>query len=464
MCGRYAIAYNSEELPSHFKGFDLEVHPKINKNDHFDRSFNVAPTTSGAVYRAKDNELRYMKWGLVPGWTKNVEDFNTYKTFNARLENLQESKMWMACCNRKRCVIPVSGYYEWKTKGKSKVPYYVVRKDGKLLFLAGLYDYLESDDLWSYAIITGKSPKELSWLHHRMPVVLEPGTDAWDTWMDPDKTEWTQDELDDLLAAHYDEDIMQVYQVGTGVNKVSNNNQELVKPILKEDKGKFNVELSATEKRHMKQEATKGQDVDKPAQKKRKGDMEEMKEEEESIGKRTKRAKKEPEEEEEATMAKDDQEVEEEDMKEEEVSEDEDEPYVEENDAEVDEEVMKDEEGEEADEEYLKGDANDVEGSMDEMGDDAIMQEPMVKGAMQAEQTQSKASKGGQSIGDRVRNEVGESSEGSAEVKDETEQGESSQKHRGKARNMPGKSSEKGDVVNMMSSGRKASKKRKQHN
>lgn len=454
MCGRYAIAYNSEELPSHFKGFDLEVHPKINKGDHFDRSFNVAPTTSGAVLRAKDRELRYMKWGLVPNWTKNAEDFNTYKTFNARLENLQESKMWMACCNRKRCVIPVSGYYEWKTKGKEKIPYYVVRKDGKLCFLAGLYDYLESEDLWTYTIITGKAPKELSWLHHRMPVILEPGTDAWDTWMDPDKTKWTQEELDDLLAAHYDDEVLAVYQVGTDVNKVANNNQSLVKPILKQDQGKFNVELSATEKRHMKQEAAKEEGNSQSGQtKKRKTKTEDVKEEEQSVAHRTKRTKKDVDQEEEPSE-KDDEAVEEEVLKEEEGSDVGDEPYDEENDAEVDQDVMEDEVGEEVDEEYIKGDENDVEGSMDEMEDDAVMEEPMVKGAKQTGQK-----KGGQSIGERVRKEVG----GSSAVKDE-EQSDPTPKRRGKGRSTSGKGSDEGDVVNMMSSGKKASKKRKQHN
>lgn len=242
MCGRYAIAYSSEELPSHFKSQHLPVNPKISKGEHHDRSYNVAPTTSGAVYRAKDSELRYMKWGLIPFWTKSLKDFKTYKTFNARLENLQESRMWSQCCKSKRCAIPLNGYYEWKTKGKKKIPYYVVRNDGKLGFVAGLYDYLESEDLWTYSIVTAQAPKELAWLHDRMPVVLEPGSEAWEAWMNPNKTDWTQDELDSLLAAHYDEKTLCVYQVSDEVNKVGRNAESMVKPIFKEDRDKFHLE------------------------------------------------------------------------------------------------------------------------------------------------------------------------------------------------------------------------------
>ncbi|QLQ78114.1 hypothetical protein HG537_0A03610 [Torulaspora globosa] len=242
MCGRYAIAYSSEELPSHFQSQHLPVEPRLAKGEHHDRSYNVAPTSDGAVYRAKDHELRYMKWGLVPHWTKSVKDFKTYKTFNARVENLQESRMWAQCCQNKRCVIPLNGYYEWVTKGKKKIPYYVVRKDGKLAFVAGLYDYLESEDLWTYSIITAKAPKELTWLHTRMPVILEPGSEAWDTWMDPEKTDWTQEELDELLAANYDDKMLAVYQVSEEVNKVGSSSESMVKPIFKEDKDKFKLE------------------------------------------------------------------------------------------------------------------------------------------------------------------------------------------------------------------------------
>ncbi|QLL30548.1 hypothetical protein HG536_0A03660 [Torulaspora globosa] len=250
MCGRYAIAYSSEELPSHFQSQHLPVTPQLAKGEHHDRSYNVAPTSDGAVYRAKDHELRYMKWGLIPHWTKSVKDFKTYKTFNARVENLLESRMWAQCCKNKRCVIPLNGYYEWVTKGKKKIPYYVVRSDGKLAFVAGLYDYLESEDLWTYAVITAKAPKELTWLHTRMPVLLEPGSEAWETWMNPDKTDWTQEELDELLAANYDDKMLSVYQVSEEVNKVGSSSESMVKPIFKEDSGKFNLERFPEEEEH----------------------------------------------------------------------------------------------------------------------------------------------------------------------------------------------------------------------
>lgn len=235
MCGRYAISYDSEEIAAQFRYYNLEVQPHLSENEHHERSYNVAPTNHAAVYRSKDHELRYMKWGLVPHWAKDASEFKTYKTFNARLENLQESKMWIQCCDKKRCVVPISGYYEWRTEGKVKLPYYITRKDGKLLFLAGMYDYVESDNLWTFTIITGTAPPELDWLHHRMPVVLEPGQDAWNAWMDPEKFKWSQRDLNDLLVATYNDEMMTVYRVSSDVGKVKIDHERLIKPIFKKD-------------------------------------------------------------------------------------------------------------------------------------------------------------------------------------------------------------------------------------
>ncbi|QLG72587.1 hypothetical protein HG535_0D02950 [Zygotorulaspora mrakii] len=241
MCGRYALAFDSNEIAAQFKAYNLEVRPELAKDEYHSRSYNVAPTNDGVVYRTKDKELRYMKWGLVPHWTENVSEFKTYRTFNARLENLQESRMWIQCCNRKRCAIPISGYYEWKTQGKAKYPYYIKRKDNKLMFLAGMYDYVEKEDLWTYTIVTAEAPHELSWLHARMPIVIVPGSDAWDAWMNPKKVEWSTNGLNSICAAHYDNNALTIYRVSEDVGKVQNNGEHLIKPIFREDRIKAEI-------------------------------------------------------------------------------------------------------------------------------------------------------------------------------------------------------------------------------
>lgn len=270
MCGRYAMAYSSDELPQQFAQYNIQVKAP---EKHYDKSYNVAPTNISAVYTPKDEVLRYMKWGLVPHWTKDVANFKAFRTFNAREESLQSSRMWSYCCNHKRCVIPVSGYYEWKANGKNKTPFYVTRKDNRLMFLAGMYDYVKKDDLYTYTIITGNA-KKLKWLHDRMPVVLEPDSDSWNNWFS-DKNEWSQDELDKVLATVFDKEKMNCYQVTQDVGKVSINEEELTKPIIKEDKDVKNEDSQTREQVPQKDEKIPTK-VKKEEENPRKRDIAEM--------------------------------------------------------------------------------------------------------------------------------------------------------------------------------------------
>ncbi|EDO19615.1 hypothetical protein Kpol_1018p154 [Vanderwaltozyma polyspora DSM 70294] len=240
MCGRYALAYDSENLSKQIGTFNLEINTvdETDNGGHTD-AYNIAPTQEGAVYRNEGDtmgKLSYMKWGLIPHWTKDVTKFKSYSTFNARVESLLESKIWKGCCNKKRCVVPISGYYEWKTNGKGKTPYYITRKDGKLMFLAGLYDHVQSVDMHTYSIVTNDAPKELRWLHPRMPVVLEPHTKAWDAWLNNGKIQWTQEELQETLESKFNPETILCYQVSADVGKVANQGSRLTKPILMKDK------------------------------------------------------------------------------------------------------------------------------------------------------------------------------------------------------------------------------------
>ncbi|CAI1638006.1 hypothetical protein GRS66_009922 [Saccharomyces pastorianus] len=261
MCGRFALAYDSGDLfrlleewnipvntpkdtsSNDRRSQDEEITPNqaVDNHDIFEASYNIAPTKYSAVYRSDTKAIQFMRWGLVPFWTKDVSQFKTYRTFNARLENLQESKMWMRPCEKKRCAVLMSGYFEWKTVGKKKTPYFISRRDGKLMFVAGMYDYLEKEDLYTFTIVTAGGPEELEWLHERMPCVLEPGTKSWDAWMDVTKTEWSTEELLKLLKPEYDESKLQFYQVTDDVGKTSNTGERLIKPIFKEDTDMFSV-------------------------------------------------------------------------------------------------------------------------------------------------------------------------------------------------------------------------------
>jgi len=135
---------------------------------------------------------------------------------------------------RKRCIVVAEGFYEWlkKNGGKDKIPHYTKRKDGELMCFAGLYDCVKyegsEENLCTYTVITTDSNKQLSFLHDRMPVILEPGSDAMKAWLDPDRVGWDK-ELQSILKPFTGE--LECYPVDKSVGKVGNNNPNFVVPV-----------------------------------------------------------------------------------------------------------------------------------------------------------------------------------------------------------------------------------------
>ncbi|KXJ89245.1 hypothetical protein Micbo1qcDRAFT_235558 [Microdochium bolleyi] len=206
---------------------------------HEKNSTNTKDTTS-TTKGDGDSEVHYklqsMKWGLIPFWTKRNPDYGSMlKTINCRDDSLsQAGGMWASMKARKRCVVVAQGFYEWLKKDgvKDKMPHYIRRRDGKLLCMAGLWDVVqyEDDDYkhYTYTIITTDSNKQLSFLHDRMPVVLENGSDEVRTWLDPARHEWSA-ELQSLLRPWSGE--LEIYPVSKDVGKVGNNSPTFIIPL-----------------------------------------------------------------------------------------------------------------------------------------------------------------------------------------------------------------------------------------
>lgn len=181
-------------------------------------------------------KLQSMKWGLVPFWTKRNPDYaSVLKTINARDDSLaSKGGMWNTMKQRKRCVVVAQGFYEWlkKNGGKEKIPHFVKRKDEQLMCFAGLWDCVQYDGSdekhYTYSIITTDSNKQLSFLHDRMPVILENGSDEIRTWLDPERSEWSK-ELQSLLKPYQGE--LECYPVSKDVGKVGNNSPSFIVPI-----------------------------------------------------------------------------------------------------------------------------------------------------------------------------------------------------------------------------------------
>lgn len=176
-----------------------ELEAEADANLELRASWNVAPTTDvpivlerlldGAVHR----QVHVAKWGLVPGWAKDPAV--GVRSFNARSETVLDKPTFRTATRKRRCGVPVEGYYEWKKlPDGTKQPYFIHRPDGALTTFAGLYEWWKDPakadgdgDQWllSCTILTMAAPPdgELATLHDRLPVPL--GRDGLAEWLNP---------------------------------------------------------------------------------------------------------------------------------------------------------------------------------------------------------------------------------------------------------------------------------------
>ncbi|KAF9434726.1 hypothetical protein BGZ76_007541 [Entomortierella beljakovae] len=171
--------------------------------DKYRASYNVAPTRYQPVVRADPGTHSYvvhmMRWGLIPRNTKAMPDYNSVlKSINARDDSLFMGPTGKAIFshskNNKRCILLAEGFYEWRRRGKERVPFYTKRVDGKLMLMAAIYDVAHiqgsEEPLYTYATITTNASPQLDWLHDRMPVLIPNGDhEKIRLWLDP-KVSW----------------------------------------------------------------------------------------------------------------------------------------------------------------------------------------------------------------------------------------------------------------------------------
>lgn len=171
MCGRFAITLPPEAMAQLFEaapGNDLPPVP----------NYNVCPTDPVHVVAAGDSARRLtaMRWGLVPHWYKTPTDGPLL--INARADTIAEKPAFREAVRARRCVIPATGFYEWTVGAdKARLPWYIHRADGAPLAMAGIWQVWERDGqhLTTCAIVTCDAAGPMTEIHHRMPVILDPG-------------------------------------------------------------------------------------------------------------------------------------------------------------------------------------------------------------------------------------------------------------------------------------------------
>jgi len=218
MCGRYLLTDPSQALAERFKVPEL---PDSNPPRH-----NVSPTQlMPVITRAGDsNQVELMSWGLIPSWSRKPKGF-----INARSETAATQPSFRQAFKLRRCVVPASGFFEWKKTASGKLPYLLKVKGQELFGMAGLYDTWaapEGQPVKTYTILTC-GPNELTApIHDRMPCILKPEEE--DLWLTPEDGDprWLQ-----RFLAPYPAEQMEAFMVSRAINDPANDSPELIRPV-----------------------------------------------------------------------------------------------------------------------------------------------------------------------------------------------------------------------------------------
>lgn len=221
MCGRYQLGLaGKNKLFGYRFGVDEQQALKLKDN------YNVAPSQiMPVVVKHSPNTIQMMLWGLIPHWSKDGKSL----VINARSETLSVKPMFKKLIETQRCIIPATGFYEWKRTTERKQPFYIGLKDKDFFGFAGLYDVWKNpkgEEIYSYTIITCSPNKTLAEIHNRMPVILKKEDE--EKWLNPDTVE--EEKLMPLLIPFPDEQ-MKAYPISLRVNSPANNDENIDKKI-----------------------------------------------------------------------------------------------------------------------------------------------------------------------------------------------------------------------------------------
>jgi len=220
MCGRFALAVDLKTL---IDAFGITIVP-----EELPPRYNIAPSQQVAGIRQLEDgnrRLDYFRWGLIPHWAK--EPGIGYKLINARVETAAEKPSFRSSFRARRCLIPASGYYEWKKEEKRKIPFCIRQRDGTPMAFAGLWDSWQGPDgvIGTCSILTTEANEAVGKIHNRMPVILS--QKAIDPWLDPRNKETAL--LASLLGSYHPGNL-EIYEVDPLVNSPKNDLPACLEP------------------------------------------------------------------------------------------------------------------------------------------------------------------------------------------------------------------------------------------
>jgi len=218
MCGRMILDADSAELVTHF---GLDQPPNLAAR------YNVAPSQLVAVVAPKADPtkrgLALLKWGLVPHWSQDGKP----GPINARAETVATLPTFRDSFKHKRCIIPATGFYEWRKDGAQKIPQRFRLRSGAVMGFAGLWSVwtgADKQNVFTCCVITTTANELVRPLHERMPAILEPADYA--AWLSAD----TPKKARGALLRTYPAELMEVREANPLVNSAKNEGPELLEP------------------------------------------------------------------------------------------------------------------------------------------------------------------------------------------------------------------------------------------
>ena len=225
MCGRFTYLYKWRDIHRLLSIHDAPFQTELPLR------YNVAPTQDApvAVQTAEGKrEIRMLRWGLIPWWAK--DESGAGKMINARAEGVATKPAFREAFKQRRCLVPVSGFYEWQKTGdsKRKQPWYIRVRGGEPFCMAGVWERWKSPDrgdVHTFAVITTEPNDLMRPLHDRMPVILPPS--SFDRWLNHDGP---ADSLACMLMP-FPAAAMEAYRVSTRVNSPRIDDAGCVEPL-----------------------------------------------------------------------------------------------------------------------------------------------------------------------------------------------------------------------------------------
>ena len=206
MCGRYYLEISKENMSfvSNIDSYEYKT------------NYNISPQS--IVPAIINNELINTKWGYFPSWLK--EQDNSRSLFNSRYESLLEKKTFTSAFRNNRCLIPLSGWYEWRTENDIRQPYFFYNKENLQIYTAGLFWKRSNGDIET-SIITREAVPPLDTIHNRSPLILN--NFQIENWLSDKEVDLI---YDDIKNVNYDDILF--HKVDTAVNNTKNKNASLI--------------------------------------------------------------------------------------------------------------------------------------------------------------------------------------------------------------------------------------------